>query len=113
MQFDPPFNQGEDDFQTALILAGRFLQHKMSFRLQATTDDPNLIKEALWRYNGAAYGHFDHSPYVMSNLDAAHTNMRIKGSIRLADGTRKKINAIDKRLGGFVVYEELKKLFNN
>lgn len=110
-QFDPPLYQGEEDFTIGARLAARFLQNKSSYRLNPNTENINIIKDTFWGYNGRAYGSSNNSPYVMNQFDNSHQNMRIRGTVIDQRGQRFRVNSIDKRLGAFTFYCELKKAF--
>lgn len=69
-----------------------------------------VVKDALYGYNGRAYGGVDRSPYVMNGFDAAHDDMRVKGTVRRADGSNEWVDVVDQKCGAFVVYKQLKAL---
>lgn len=96
---------GVKDFEAAAFLCGVFLQWKVGGELNMDASD-ELVKEAFWRYNGAAYGSADKSPYVMSYYDQAHSNLRIVGTIE-----GKPVNKPDANPGAFVTYKQLRLLF--
>lgn len=102
-------HKGVNDFETAAFCAAAFLQEKVNGRLTLNPTD-SLVKDAFWAYNGRAYGSVEKSPYVMNNYDADHKDLRIIGTIPNPDGTRKKINVIDRRFGAFTIYKYLRSL---
>lgn len=132
-QFDPPLNQhqirgllktfsqlsadkieeftkkGTNDFETAAYCCACWLRLKCKPVLTPKSPDAD-IKDAMYGYNGRAYGSVDNSPYVMNGYDKAHKEMRLIGTIPDGKGGRKKINIVDKRPGAFTVYKQLKEL---
>jgi len=99
-----PFRRVEADFQTAAVVAGHHLQTKVGFRLQEDTSAPALLKDALWGYNGRAYGSADNSPYVAN--DPPRRQLRIRGSV-IRGGRRVRVDVLDSRPGAWIVYQEL------
>lgn len=114
-QFDSEHFEGEDDFVIGAHHAARFLQEKSGYRLDTNTEDPHIIKDAFFRYNGTGYGSYDKSPYVMNRFDSDHEDMVIKGTLarKNEDGsvTRIPVETVDKRLGAHVFFLELKSAF--
>ena len=101
---------GVNDFETGCLFAACLLQHKVKGQLTLNSSDA-LIKDALWGYNGRAYGSADNSPYVMNGYDKEHYPLRLIGTIPDGKGGRIKINNPDLRPGAFVIYKQLKELF--
>ncbi len=105
-------------FEESVIIAGKELQSKavagiFGKNINAAAIDSELIKDALFGYNGRAGVYVDQaaslgfdpvkqpyegSPYVMSRYDAAHTDMKI---ITKDFGG---LDGIDKRFGAFTIY---------
>lgn len=104
-------HEGEEEFGIGAYYAARLIQQKSGYRLAPNTEDPHIIKDAFWGYNGRAYGSYDKSPYVMNKFDGDHENMRIKGTDIDENGNRFSVNIRDEQLGAYVVYLELKKAF--
>lgn len=101
---------GVSDFAHGGMFAACLLQAKVKGKLLTNSRD-DLVKDALWGYNGRAYGSADKSPYVMCGYDAAHYPMRLRGTIPDGKGGRKKIDIEDRRPGAFTIYKQLKELF--
>lgn len=102
--------RGVNDFEAAAFLCACFLRNKIKAVITADATD-DVIKEALWAYNGRAYGSSDQSSYVMNGFDSKHMNMIIRGSLPNPNGKgRIKIEVVDKRPGTFTVYKQLKQL---
>lgn len=98
---------GINHFESASILAACHLRDKANFVL-ATNHSDDAIKDAFYGYNGRAWGpHPEDSPYVMNNFDAAHMNMRIRGTVPDGHGGKKWIDTIDHQPGAFTVYKQL------
>lgn len=66
------------------------------------------IKQALYGYNGAAYGSVERSPYVMNGYSPAHKDLVIRGTVKRPDGTDEWVEHVDTRPGAFNVYKQLK-----
>ncbi len=111
----------QPDIQTSAINAGKHLQDKAKSgifkkEIDAKNPDPELIKDALFGYNGRAKVYaqqaatlgfnpetqpYEGSPYVMNMYDEKHKNMRmITRDFGGLDGT-------DLRLGAFTIYAAL------
>ena len=99
--------RGICDFEAAALFAACHLRTKVRPVVTPDASD-QLIIDALWGYNGRAYGSADHSPYVMSGLDAEHDGMIIRGTIPDQAGGRKRIATVDRRPGAYVVYRQLR-----
>lgn len=99
---------GVYNFQAGAIFCACWLRQKTKHMLLLDKSD-TAIKDALFGYNGRAYGTADSSPYVMSQADQAHAQMVLRGTIpdKTAPGGRRWIEVIDKRPGAFVVYRQL------
>ncbi len=80
----------------AAYLFGAYIQDKMGGRLTPDASD-EMIKEALWRFNGVAYGAAENSPYVYNGANSQKAGLRIRGY--LDDGSY--INRIDTTIGVF------------
>jgi len=102
--------KGINDFYAGGVLAACHLQKKVDGNLTLTSPD-DLVKQAIYRYNGAAYGSADKSPYVMNNYDREHMDMRLRGTIPDGHGGRKWIDIVDQRPGAFTIYKQLKRIF--
>jgi len=118
-QFDPPKAGCDKPPLEAAICAAKFLQGKVGNKLTQNITDLNLVKTALGRYNGSGADGF----YVMNNFDAAHQNMKIKGTMTVPpsgncpNGTTKVttkegrekcyIETTDKRSGALTIYCQL------
>ena len=128
-QYFAPGQTTQEDFLNQTILAANFLQGKAALngtgtavvsprKLVANETDINLIKNALFSYNGRAssyaqqastYGYsskdqpFEGSPYVMSLFDCKRSAMGLITS----DGSNS-LTAKDTRLGAFTLYARLK-----
>lgn len=101
---------GVNTFYTGAVLAACFLRTKTGPVI--TPDAPDeVIKDALYGYNGRKYGSADNSPYVMNGIDEAHYPMRLRGTIPDGKGGRKMVDIEDERPGAFTVYKQLKALF--
>jgi hypothetical protein len=103
-------NRGVNDFFTGGVLAACFFRTKTGPVITPTAPD-SVIQDAIYGYNGRAYGSADRSPYVMNGFDAAHYPMRLVGTIPDGKGGRKKIDTLDLRPGAYTVYKQLKALF--
>jgi hypothetical protein len=103
--------KGVNDFQTAAILAACHMRHKCKPVLNPNSSDTD-IKDAMWGYNGRAYGSADKSPYVMNMYDKDHMNMIIVGTVPDIKNPKKRIRVrtVDKRPGSFTIYKEIKEL---
>jgi hypothetical protein len=100
-------NGGVNDFHSACILAACHLRDKAKFVLADDHSD-TAIKDAFYGYNGRAWGpHPENSPYVMNNFDAAHMNMRIRGTVPDGKSGKKWIDTIDMQPGAFTIYKQL------
>lgn len=99
---------GIKDFQSATIICAAYLRVKTPYKYSGQNTADHIIKDALYGYNGRAYGSADKSPYVMNMFDSAHENMRIVGSIPDGHGGRKHIDTVDKRPGAYTVYKFLR-----
>jgi len=102
--------KGINDFEAGGVFAACHLQSKVGGRLSLDAPD-ELVKDALWGYNGRAYGSADKSPYVMNGFDEAHYPMRLRGTIPDGRGGRKRVDIEDRRPGAFTIYKQLKQLF--
>jgi len=71
---DTSFNGLIEDAKTAC----QTLHRKAGGSLpnEINTETIGLWADATWRYNGTAYGSWDRSPFVTSNLDSSKTNMQ-------------------------------------
>jgi hypothetical protein len=107
-QFDPPLNQGEEEFDVGAFFAAKRLQQISRFRLYPSSTDETVIKDSFYGWNGRAYGSFDRSPYVMNFFDDQHRNMRIHGTILNNLGERIRVDRSDSNLGAYTVFIELK-----
>jgi hypothetical protein len=97
-----------NEFLPGAIMAACWLRHKSKFYLPSDRSDA-AIQDALYGYNGRAYGPSPlRSPYVMSKFNAQYTNMRIRGTLPDGKGGRIKIDKIDARPGAFTVYTYIK-----
>lgn len=103
-------DRGVNDFYSGGVLAACFLRTKTKPVITPDASD-DVIKDAIWGYNGKAYGSADKSPYVMNGYDPAHYPMRLVGTIPDGKGGRKKVDVKDARPGAFTVYKQLKALF--
>jgi hypothetical protein len=104
--------KGVNDFYAGGVLAACFFRLKT--KPVITPDCPDeVIKDAMYGYNGRKYGSADHSPYVMNGFDEAHYPMRLIGTIPDDKGGRKHVDIYDHRPGAFTVYKQLKALFPN
>jgi hypothetical protein len=106
-------NKGVNDFFAGGVLAACFFRTKTVPVVSIHSPD-EVIKDAIWGYNGKAYGSADNSPYVMNGWDESKWLMEIRGtingkSIKRPDGTWPK----DARPGAFVIYKQLLSLFPN
>lgn len=102
-------HRGVNDFAAASVFCACFLRNKTPYFLtQSSTDE--MIKDALYGYNGRMYGSVNNSPYVMNGLDDSHLNMHLRGTLPDGHGGRKHVDIIDKRLGAFTVYVNLRQL---
>jgi hypothetical protein len=99
--------KGVNDFETGALCAACWLRLKTKWVITPDVSD-EVIQDALYGYNGRAYGSTDRSPYVMNGLDEAHRDMKLQGTIPDGRGGRKRIAIIDKRPGAFTVYQQLK-----
>jgi hypothetical protein len=98
---------GIDDFAAACIFAACHLRDGAKYVLSQDHSDTAML-DAFYGYNGRAWGlDPENSPYVMNNYDAAHMNMRIRGSVPDGNGGRKWIDTVDLRPGAFTVYKQL------
>ncbi len=90
-----PNDPALSNFPKAVLKAATFLTDKVKGKLvggKKLSSDPELIKEALWRYNGTGSAPVpDRSAYVMNNIDAGHTHMNFLGKT-------------DSRNGAYTVY---------
>jgi hypothetical protein len=70
---DPTFAGLIADAKTACD----FLKNKVGgeLPLPITKENISLWADATWKYNGTAYGSWDKSPFVVSNLDSSKTNL--------------------------------------
>jgi hypothetical protein len=109
MEREAIFQKGINDFYAGGVLAGCLLQLKVGGQLTPNASD-DLVKNAIWAYNGRAYGCADNSPYVMNFFDKAHQEMHLVGSIPDGHGGRRRIDVMDLRPGAFVVYKQLKEI---
>lgn len=101
--------KGVNDFETGAYCCAAWLRIKCKPVLTVDSSD-DVIKDAMYGYNGRAYGGADKSPYVMNGYDKDHVDMHLKGTIPDGKGGRKKIDVVDKRPGAFTVYKQLKAL---
>lgn len=101
--------KGVNDFETGALCAACWLRLKTKPIITPTVSD-DVIKDALYGYNGRAYGSANNSPYVMNGFDEKHMDMMLRGTIPDGKGGRKRIEIIDKRPGAFTVYKQLKML---
>jgi hypothetical protein len=101
--------KGINDFETGALCAACWLRLKTKPVITPDAKD-ELIQDALYGYNGRAYGGADKSPYVMNGLDSAHQDMVLRGTIPDGKGGRKRVEIIDKRPGAYTVYKQLKAL---
>lgn len=92
-------------------MAAQFIQEKSGFRLDHKKNDDSVVKDAFWGYNGRAYGSADKSPYVMNKFDDQHQDMHIHGTVLNEAGKRIHINNVDKKMGAFTFYQQLKEAF--
>lgn len=99
--------KGINDFETAAFCCACWLRLNTKNVLTPKSSDED-IKDALYGYNGRAYGSSDDSPYVMNGYDATHKDMHLHGSIPDGHGGRKWVNIEDHRPGAFTVYCQLK-----
>lgn len=102
--------QGVQQFESGAIFAACFLQNKVRGQLSIDADDA-MIQDALWAYNGRAYGKATNSPYVMNGYDTSHFPMRLVGTIPNGKGGRIKVDILDYRPGAFTIYKQLKTIF--
>lgn len=100
-------HRGVNDFYAGGIVAACLLRTKTIPVIHPGVDDA-VIKDALWGYNGKAYGSADASPYVMNGYDKTHFPMHLVGSIPDGHGGRTHIDEPDYRPGAFTVYKQLK-----
>lgn len=111
----------QTDLLSSAVNAGQLLQQKAQdglFHTKITADNPNpeVIKDALYGYNGRAQVYADQaaslgfdpktqpyegSPYVMNEYDTIHTDMKI---VTKDFGS---LDGIDTRYGAFTVYSRL------
>lgn len=104
---------GGNLYETA-VWAGKHLQGKVGGRLTQDMTDGELLKDALFGYNGRASSYarqatsmgfdkpYEGSPYVMNNFDARHKNM----GIITRDGGG--IDGKDTRDGAYTVFSMLR-----
>ena len=104
--------KGVNDFYSGGVLAACFLRTKTRPVIHPGVAD-QVIKDAIYGYNGRAYGSADRSPYVMNGYDAQHFPMRLVGTIPDGRGGRISIDKTDQRPGAFTIYRQLKELFPN
>jgi hypothetical protein len=102
---------GVTSFYSAGVLAACFLRLKTKEVIHPQVSD-EVIKDAIWGYNGKSYGSAEHSPYVMNGFDEAHFPLRLVGTLPDGKGGRKKVSYDDQRPGAFTVYKQLKALFS-
>lgn len=103
---------GVNDFRTALLCCGCWLRAKCKPVLSPQSPDED-IKDAMYGYNGRAYGSAEKSPYVMNGFSARHMGpdgkgMQFSGTIPDGHGGRKRVKGTDLRPGAFTVYSALK-----
>lgn len=101
--------KGINDFETGALCAACWLRLKTGPVITPDVSD-EVFKDALYGYNGRAYGGADKSPYVMNGFDEAHRDMVLRGTIPDGRGGRKWVEIVDKRPGAFTVYKQLKLL---
>lgn len=124
----PPGAVSRDEFIHQTRLAADFLQTKAQTvprtsvisprRLTTNDGDINLIKSALFSYNGrasiyaqqaATYGYssstqaFEGSPYVMNKFDCARNSMGL-----ITNDGGNSLNGTDTRMGAFTLYARIK-----
>ncbi|WP_303674760.1 hypothetical protein [Vampirovibrio chlorellavorus] len=102
-------SKGINDFETGALCAACWLRLKTKPVITPEASD-EVIKDALYGYNGRAYGGADKSPYVMNGFDQTHRDMVLRGTIPDGRGGRKWVEIVDKRPGAFTVYKQLKSL---
>lgn len=98
--------RGVNDFEAAATFAACFIKKKMYPEAIYPGMSDEVAKEALWCYNGKAYGSADRSPYVMNGYDADHRDMKVRGTIN-----GKWVESVDTNPGAFVVYSLLCRWF--
>ena len=101
-------------FKYGAVVAACFLRDHvpqvLDVRKKGDLSD-DIIGNALYTYNGKAYGKdWRMSPYVYNNGDAQHIGLKINASLPGPKG-RIWIRKADTRLGAFVVYRQLKILY--
>jgi hypothetical protein len=101
---------GAHDFYSGAIFAACFLRLKTGPTIHPGVDD-EVIKDAIYGYNGKAYHMAENSPYVFNGYDSAHYPMRLTGTMPDGKGGREKVSFLDEKPGAFVVYKQLKVLF--
>ena len=102
--------KGVNDFFAGGVLAACFLRTKTGPVLHPQVAD-EIIQDAMYGYNGRAYGSADRSPYVMNGYDADHYGMKLVGTIPDGQGGRRSVSTRDRRPGAYTIYRQLKTLF--
>lgn len=101
---------GVNHFYAGGILAACFLRIKTGPVIFPGCPE-DIIKDAIYGYNGRKYGSADKSPYVMNGFDEEHYPMHLRGTIPDGKGGRTWVDTEDKRPGAFTVYKQLEALF--
>lgn len=99
--------KGVNDFFAGGVIAACFLRTKTGPVIHPQVED-DVIMDALYGYNGRAYGDATNSPYVYNGYDKEHYRLRVRGSVPDGKGGRRIVNNPDTRPGAFVVYKQLK-----
>lgn len=101
--------QGLDKFASAAVFAACWLREMSQYNLKDNHSDQAML-DAFYGYNGRAFGPNPYnSNYVVNELDLAHDDMLIRGSIpdKNNPGKRIWIKKTDLRPGAFTVYKQL------
>ena len=111
-QLENHAQSGVNDFRTALLCCACWLRAKCKPIITPQSSDVD-IKDAMYGYNGRAYGSVENSPYVMNGYSRKHigpdgAGMRFSGTIPDGHGGRKKVSGSDRRPGAFTIYALLK-----